>query len=526
VNRASVQAVLDLASPAKRLHAQFGRGNLDLDSALWVHGNTWITGQGQGVTTFTRSRFNAADPPNQGHVIVSAGYGFHQDNSATRGGIPTDSLSDIHLSGFTVDGGAYRWPGANPNRAGNMGVQLWFVSNATIQNVEVTNTLQTAIELNACRDSWIATCYIHDVGLERMLGTRNGINLNNKSTSLTTTVNWGKRLSIRNTRIKNHIDAGIDCANVSDVDISGIEMSCNHDSLYGNMPFEFEGNVAGYTMKNFTISDVRATGHTGRFFQKGGKVPLDGLEISNCHFTASAASNRGAIVLASGKGAGAPVCSNVDISDCTFRNLNASNSDGSVTTATFFWLYAQGGPPAKHVRVTRCTFEGGAGGTPHSINRGFLVGGNLVDFQAVQCVVKNVEDIGFEVVASGSDVARDLLFKDCVVDGAQSDGYKIFQNGVTGSVIGCRFIDNTAKDTNKSGPGWGFQLDGNGGVVRAARFEGCRIVRTAGKNMNGLRVSQGGSGKVDSVWVGRNDLVGGATPFQAVGRITNLRQRK
>jgi hypothetical protein len=394
------------------------------------------------------------------------------------------------------------------------------VSNATIEDVEVRNTLQTAIELNACRDSRIATCYIHDVGLERMLGTRNGINLNNKSTSLTTTVNWGKRLSIKNTRLENHIDAGIDCANVSDVDISGIEMSCDHDSLYGNMAFEFEGNIAGYTMKNFTISDVRATGHTGRFFQKGGTVPLDGLEISNCRFTASAASNRGAIVLASGKGAGAPVCSTVDISDCTFRNLNASNSDGSATTATFFWLYAQGGPPAKHVRVTRCTFEGGAGGTHHSINRGFLVGGNLYDFQAVECVVKNVEDIGFEVVASGSDVARDLLFKDCVVDGAQSDGYKIFQNGVTGSVIGCRFIDNTAKDTNKSGPGWGFQLDGHSGVVRAARFEGCRIVRTTGKNMNGLRVSQGGSGVVDSVWVGRNDLVGGATPFQAVGRIT------
>jgi hypothetical protein len=120
------------------------------------------------------------------------------------------------------------------------------------------------------------------------------------------------------------------------------------------------------------------------------------------------------------------------------------------------------------------------------------------------------------------------------VDGAQSDGYKIFQNGVTGSVIGCRFIDNTAKDTNKSGPGWGFQLDGHGGVVRAARFEGCRIIRTAGKNMNGLRVVQGGSGMVDSVWVGRNDLVGGATPFQVGGRITNqhyadsthLRRRK
>jgi hypothetical protein len=521
VTRATVQAVLDRASPRKHLYLQFGRGNLDLDSTLWVHGNTTIAGPGQGATTLTRSRFNAADPTNHGHVVASAPYGRHQDNSATRGGIPTDSLAGIHLSGFTVDGGARRWPAVNPNKAGNFGIQLWFVEGATIQNVEVRNTLQTGIELDACRDSRIADCYVHDVGLERMLGTRNGINLNNNSPALATTVRWARRLSIKKTRIVNHIDAGINCSNVSDVDISGIEMSCNHDSLYGNMAFEFEGSVAGYTMRNFTISDVKATGHTGRLFQKGGSIPLDGLKISNCTFTASRASNRGAIVLASGSGARAPVCSNVDISDCTFKNLNASNSDGSSTTATFFWLYAKGGPIAKHVRVSRCRFEGGAGGTAHKINRGFLVGGNLEDFQAVGCVVKNAEDIGFEVVASGSDVARELLFQDCFVDGAQAEGYKIFQNGVTGSVIGCRFINNTAKDTNKGGPGWAFQLDAQSGVVKSVRFEGCRVIRSAGKNMSGLRLSQGGSGKADSVWVGRNELSAGVVPFQTVGRVTN-----
>jgi hypothetical protein len=207
MNRAGLQAILDRVKPPKHLYVQLGQGNLDLDSTLWVHGYTSIAGKGQDVTTLTRTRFDAADPVNHGHVVASAPYFRHQDNSATRAGTPLDSLADIRLSGLTINGNARAWPAVNPNKPGNFGIQLWFVDNAAIEDVEVMNTLQTGIELDACRDSRIVACNVHDVGLERMLGTRNGINLNNNSPSLATTVRWARRLSIKSTRIDNQIDA-------------------------------------------------------------------------------------------------------------------------------------------------------------------------------------------------------------------------------------------------------------------------------------------------------------------------------
>lgn len=517
-----IQSALDWVHSKGGGKVVLGPGVFPDSQAIGISSNVWLQGSGVGLTTIKRVIWNPSLTTDYGHGIISIRNSGYIPNKAISGGLPADSLINITVTDLTVDGNFRSWPTENPNTQGAFGIQFWFTDKARIENVEVKNTGQTGIELDACRNSIIKSVYTLDTGLEQMLGTRNGININNNSV-LNTTYNWGKRIIVTDCIIINQIDAAIDCANVSDVEISKIQMYCDHDSLYGNMCFEFEGSIAGYIMKNFSISDIIAKGFTGRFFQKGGTIPLDGLKISNVDFTASAASNRGAIVLTGSSSVGS---SNVDISNCTFRGLNSSNSDGTVTTATFFQLYnSPAGYLSKHIRLNGITFEGGAGGTAHSINHGMMVGGNVYDFKASNITLKNVEDIGVEVVSNGSDTTRELYFSNISVEGAQKEGFKIFQNGVTGNVIGVTFENCLAKDTNKSGAGPAFFLDGNGGVVKSVKWKGNRIVRTSGTNMQGIKISQGGSGVVDSVWIIDNDFDGansGAAPIiNIVGTVTN-----
>jgi hypothetical protein len=282
--RANVQAVLDMATPTRKLSIQQGSGNLDVDSTLWIHGNTYWSGEGKGISTITRTRFNVADPRYHGDVMNSARWAMHTPNLGLKGNVPTDSLANITITGITIDGNYTAWPSADPNSCNNFGIQLWFSENVAIRDIEIKNTLQTAIEFDACRKVQISDFYIHDVGKQRNVGTRNGVNLNNNSTNLVASSRWGRDMRVSGGRIDNHRDTMLDCANVSDVMISDIRSYCDFDSV-GNLPGQAGNDVivglmgiADRTYVTISLSNVTsavASGGSGNLDRERRSHDLD-----------------------------------------------------------------------------------------------------------------------------------------------------------------------------------------------------------------------------------------------------------
>jgi hypothetical protein len=185
--RANVQVVLDMATPTRKLFIQQSVGNLDADSTLWIHGNTFWFGQGKGLSTITRTRFNAGRSalPRRPHQLRAMG-DAHAEPRA-HGNVPTDSLANITIEGVTLDGSYTSWPSVDPNSCNNFGMQFWFTDNLTIRDVEVKNTLQTGIELDACRNSKVLDSWIHDVASSSTSAPGTG------STSTTTRTSGGEQ---------------------------------------------------------------------------------------------------------------------------------------------------------------------------------------------------------------------------------------------------------------------------------------------------------------------------------------------
>jgi hypothetical protein len=521
VNRANVQVVLDQAVPGRNLYIEQGPGNLDADSTLWIHGNTHWKGSGMGVSTVTRTRFDPSDPPYHGDIVNSSRWGMHTPNLWVARNMPTDSLQSIAIESLTLDGRGQSWAGMDPNGCNQFGIQIWFAEDVTIRDVEVKNTLQTGIELDACRKSRIQHAWIHDVGLQTNLGTRNGINLNNNSNNRVASIRWGRDLSITNTRIDNHRDTMIDCANVSDVTIDGILSHCDYDPV-SNRPgqarkdvFEFEGSIAGYTMRNFTIANIKARGQTGLFFIKSGTAPpLDGLTMRQVQFFAGD-SSFGACIALGGNPGGAR---NIRIEKGTFQNLNGRNTNGIGATSTFLYCYSDR-DTIRNVVFRDLTFVGAHGETYHPSNRGAQIGGNATSVELQGCTFRNCQAEGVAVLANGSNVARRIVVENCLVDGAQREGFIVEQSGVSGAVDGVRFSGNVAKNTNKNQPGYAFRAVATSGDIRNVSFLHNRSVRT--RSMKDLQLYQSGEAILDSVWVAGNDI-GAAKPYAASGKVTNV----
>jgi hypothetical protein len=517
--RANVQAVLDLATPARKLSIQQGPGNLDVDSTLWIHGNTSWSGQGKGISTITRTRFNVADPPYHGDVMNSARWAMHTPNLGLTGNVPTDSLANITITSITIDGNCSAWPSADPNHCNNFGIQIWFSENVTIRGIEIKNTLQTAIEFDACRGVHLTDFYIHDVGKQLNIGTRNGVNLNNNSNNLVASSRWARDMTVSGGRIDNHRDTMLDCANVSDVTISDIRSHCDYDSV-GNQPgqagndvFEFEGSIAGYTMRNFDITNITARGQRNVFFIKSGTAPpLDGLEMSDVDFWASD-SSKGVCIAVGGSAGGAR---NVRISKGTFRNLNRKGS------GAFLYCYSRA-DTIRNVTFENLTFESPIANVYNAQNRGAQIGGNACNVKLLGCTFRNAGAEGVAIFANKADVAREILVQDCSVDGAQREGFIVQQAGVNGKVNGVRFVRNIAKDTNRNTSGYAFRALASTGDIRAVWFLHNKIVRTSGTNMNGLQLNQSGRAVLDSVWVAGNELTGAAkTSYGTSGTVTHV----
>ncbi len=517
--RAGIQAACDSARTNKRVEIQLGPGTYDLDSTLWVHGNTRIRGAGRGVTILKRSRFSASDPTNTGHVVISAKFGQHSANSTVTGGLPADSLENITIEGLTIDGNYGEWPTADPNTPGNFGIQFWFVDGAVIRDVEVKNTLQTGIELDACRNSLIDGCYTRNTGQQINLGTRNGININNNSGSLNASVNWARRIKVLNSFILNHKDAALDCANVSEVTIENLHTWSDHDTTYGNMVFEFEGSLTGYTMHDFHINNVTARGENNQFFQNGiTNANLERVSVTNCSFvqgnsTVDSTRARWAILA---RNANAIRTRDILFENCMFDSLNAGGAGPAGGVGRMFYMAGDAGDSASgNFTFRNLTFRGVNQSENNTSNIGFDIAGNVhnVLLDNVRIFGAEREGIYIHQDTNAAGALRDVTLQNCYVDGANSYGLRIGGSGFAKEISGVKVINCTFKDvsiSSGSGAQAAIYIAGSTNLetVHNITLQGNRLIRTAtaGSNMLGLRLHQSGTGVLDSLIIEDNDL--------------------
>jgi hypothetical protein len=280
----------------------------------------------------------------------------------------------------------------------------------------------------------------------------------------------------------------------------------------GNDVFEFEGSIAGYTMRNFEITNIVARGQRDVFFVKSGtSPPLDGLKMSNLDFTAGDSS--ASVCISMGAAGGVR---NVTIQDGTFRNLL------NIGQGAMLYCYSNG-DTIRNVTFQDLHFESKVANVFKTQNRGAQIGGNAYNVKLQGCTFRNAGAEGVVVFANHTDVAREITVQDCTVDGAQKEGFIVEQAGVSGKVRGVRFVRNIAKDTNRKTPGYAFRALASTGDIRNVWFLHNKVVRTSGTNMNGLQLNQSGGAVLDSVWVAGNELTGATTTtYGTSGNVTHI----
>lgn len=504
-NGSGIQSAIDWVYSKGGGKVVLGAGQYPESTAIGMRSNVWLDGAGIGSTEIKRVFYDPAGTGDLGHLLISVKPGSLTPNKTLTGGVPTDSLINITVTNLTLNGNFNAWPTVNPNFHGNFGIQFWYTDNALIENVEVRWTGQTGIELDACRNSTIRGVHTYYTGQEQMLGTRNGININNNSGSLNASVNWAKRVLVEGCFIINQKDAGLDCANVSEVTIKNMFFFCDHDTTYGNMVYEWEGSLAGYTMKNFVIDGTTAIGLNNQFWTNNiTAANLENVTIKNCYFRQGDSSvdptrGRWALFL---KNSNVNYFRVLRVSDCLFENLNAGNG---TSTGGFVEMYTQtSSVTSGDWKFKNLTFKGVNQAASNSGNRGFTLEGNLEDVELDNVRLEGAEDIGFEITTGGSTTIRNITLKTCYVKGAEQQGFRITAYTVTATFTrDIKVLDSTAEDTNAETSGHAFQADAslNGATVKNIEFRGNKIIRNSGTNMLGGRLYQSGTGVIDSCYV-------------------------
>lgn len=523
VNRARLQSYLDRATATKPITIWLSTGTVGCDSTVWIHGNTSIIGAGMGLTAIKRTRFSESDPAFAGDVVLTAKYGTHSINNTFTGGVPSDSLENITLAQLTVDGNSQAWPTLNPNSPRNFGIHLFYTDGISLSHVEVKNTLQTGIEFCGCRDTDISNCRTKLTGQETMLGTRNGINYNDNSGSLSILTNWNRRHNLNNVVIENQNDTGIDLLGASQVNINNLTITCTHNgTLAGNTAIELEGNVSGYVSEKVNITNVTATGLTGSFLannlQAGTALRDYVIDHVSCTFSTIAHNSYPIRITNNSSNS----VNNFKLMNGVFRNINTNLvASGN----TFVGLVAGQPQVSSNITLFNLEFYGSNGGTD-TANRGIEISGNFFDVNISKIFMSGVEDAGVYIHTGAANFTlRKILVEDVYIDGARQAGFVAGIESSTGKIEDIEFRNCIAKDTNldNADNSFIFSTGTAGAVMKAARMNGCKIIRTSGTFMRGAALKHTASSTMDSIFIGTNEFAAASnTPWTITGTPTNV----
>jgi len=182
---------------------------------LYIKSNTVLRGAGRGVSIIKRRDGSVADSTTIGTAAVlvcgpSQGTMYSTSSSGTNIGLESLTL-DGNVSAFStqvveVSAFCFRAEG---------------VDGLSINNCEMSNSLQDGVYMRDCRNVTISNNYIHNVGQLATPCARNGITFVNYSGGSS----WGTNCTITGNVIKGAHDEGVSVFNSSHVSISGNDIS-------------------------------------------------------------------------------------------------------------------------------------------------------------------------------------------------------------------------------------------------------------------------------------------------------------
>jgi hypothetical protein len=512
-----LQAAIDSLAGGKGKVAM-GPGTLQVSTAVSIHGGCHLEGAGPGLTVIKRQTgtLTGGDAAYSGNLLLVTPFGSNGVNPSGVG----QAQADIVVSELTLDGNQSAFA-INPATPRHMGIYATWVDKMTITNIEVKNFLQTGIQLDTCRDSFITDSNIHDCGQYASASARNGISIIDNQNG--TGNDYSRRFVIDGCVINTVNDAGIDLTNMQDVTVSNcILNNC------GNGCVEIEGHVAGSTtIRNLRFSNITAYNATSWFATVGADpgvgISLFDISIENvvCNFHSTLHTN-GAVAV----GINAPV-KRFRMANCSFYNINSKGD--AATNGVYFGANST----ITDGEIRDCLFE-----YPSLNSNGDCVGinvrGSIYNLQISDTVLRNVSGVGVNVglVASGGTL-QDVTISNVTVDQGNSHGFSIYTTtGGTGPVSrvimdGCIVRDSCQLGTSSAAFNLSQSTNAAGDTLKDVTIRDCHARRVSGVGTmtQGVRFFQNGAGTLDTIYCGSNifDSLTGSHYVVASGTPTNVR---
>lgn len=497
-----------------------GPGTFSVTTVISIHGGCHLQGCGPGQTTIQRQTgtLTGSDAAYSGNMILVTPNGSNGTNPSGVG----QAQADITVSDLTLDGNQSAFA-INPATPRHMGIYATWADKMTIRNVEVKNFLQTGIQLDTCRDSFVLSCNIHDCGQYGSASARNGISIIDNQNG--TGSDYARRFVIDGCIVNTVNDAGIDLTNLQDATVSNCVLNnC------GNGCVEIEGHVAGSaTIRNLRFSNITAYNATSWFATVGADpgvgISLFDISIENCvcYFHASNHTN-GAVAV----GINAPV-TRFRMANCSFYNIN---SKGDATTNGVYF--------GSNSTITDAEFRNCHFSYP-SLNAngdcvGFNARGNIYNLQISDCIFRNVSGVGVNIGLTQSGYAiQDVTVSNVVVDQGNSHGISVYTStGGTGTVKRitldkCSVRDSCQLGTSTAAINLSQSANAAGDVVQYVVVRDCHAWRVSGVGTmtQGIRFFQNGAGTLDTIYCDSNvlDTLTGSHYVVAGGTPTNVRLR-
>lgn len=516
---AGLQAAIDSLAGGKG-KVSVGPGTLLVNTAVSIHGGCHLQGSGPGLTVIKRQTgtLTGADPAYSGNLLLVTPFGSNGANPANVG----QAQADITVSDLTLDGNQSAFA-INPGTPRHMGVYATWCDSITVRNCEVQNFLQTGIQLDTCRDSFLIGCNIHDCGQYASPSARNGISIIDNQNG--TGSDYSRRFIVDGCIVNTVNDAGIDLTNMQDVTVSNCVLNnC------GNGCVEIEGHVAGSTLiRNLRFSNITAYNATSWFATVGADpgvgITLADISIDNCtcYFHASLHTN-GAVAV----GINAPV-TNFRLSACSFYNIN---SKGDAATNG---LYLGASSTCSDIEIRNCLFE-----YPSLNANGDCVGlnarGTIRNLQISDTVFRNVSGVGVNIgLTSSGQTIDDVKVSNVFVDQGNSHAFSVYTTtGGTGPVKrvtleGCIAKDVCQLGTSSAAFNLAQSTNAAGDVLQFVTVRDCHAWRVSGVGTmtQGVRFFQNGAGTLDTIYCDSNvfDTLTGSHYVVASGTPTNVRLR-
>lgn len=485
-----------------------GPGTLSTTAPVWIHSNCHLQGAGIGVTIIQRATgsLTDADDARTGLGIGGAPYGSNGTlfSSGSQG-------SNVTISDLTIDGNYSNFTSLTDTALTPLGIRLDYVTGLTIHNVKIQNTLQGGFYFNSCKGLLVSDIYTDTVGQWSVSSSRNALTLTNNDDT-TTLTNQG---TITNCTFLTTGDEAIVLVGTQGVTISNVTADgCDFVVEFtGSGSVDFTDNVIrGIVATNIreeciTLSPSASDVYRCNFSDM----------VFNCHTSA----HEGSVIYMA--------TSTIDVADCSFSNITATNINSTDSSAVN-WIDIQSGTGKSRVRLRFQGLRFSGVSSTRTNDIGANIRHTCSDIHFTDCRFKDVAGIGIALDDAAADTESNIHFDGVEVDGANYFGTRIRNNTAAATMKEIYFdaclMKDCAKQAAGSNAGWQFSAGFAGSSINNIYLRGCRSYKTSGTNhAYGVNLLQT-AGTLDSVIVEGCDFSGTNTAeFVASGTMTNIRFR-